>query len=428
MDARTDIELLGQSARQMKNFRVLTQGGARRRPGTIYRATLPGDGRIYAYEFNDDQSYILVFGEQRIDIYLLPNFVLVQSITSGVPWPLVTAKEMSIASSGDTLIICHRDHPIKRLLRTGLQTFALSDFEFEVDVPAAETVRFQPYYNYTDPDVTLTPSATTGAITLTASEDFFEFHHVGVIFRLDSKTDPDGTYKEVIIDSITSKTVAAATVRKQLTGVVATTDWHEAMFSTAHGYPQAVAFHAERLWFAGGRDHPSGIVASKVSAFFNFDVGTAQDDEAINSTVASDTVNDIRHLYSQRNLLIYTNEAELYVPQSETRPITPANIAFPVQTPYGTSRGVRPDSYDGAVLFAQKTGKTIRESLFSDSQVAYSAEPVSFLSSDLINDPVDISVQRGTSETQEHRWLGQLGDGWKLHGGWLGQWRGFDHC
>jgi len=66
MDGRTDMDLYYRGAKQLKNFVVLPQGNATRRPGTEFVGTLNNFVtdriRLIPFEFNTEQTYILAFG------------------------------------------------------------------------------------------------------------------------------------------------------------------------------------------------------------------------------------------------------------------------------------------------------------------------------------------------------------------------------
>jgi hypothetical protein len=173
------------------------------------------------------------------------------------------------------------------------------------------------------------------------------------------------------------------------------------LISIAHGYPQAVTFHDNRLWFGGIRDKPAGVIASQVGGYFNFDIGTGLAAEAIDVTVTGDRINEVRHLVSSRNLQLFTDGGEYFVPtSSDTSAVTPSNIIFMRQTPYGCSRA-KPIIFDGATIYAQKNGKSIREYLYSDVQTAYASTSISILASQLINNPKDMTMTTGSSTRPE---------------------------
>jgi hypothetical protein len=166
------------------------------------------------------------------------------------------------------------------------------------------------------------------------------------------------------------------------------------------GYPAAVTFHENRLWFGGTIAQPDGIWASKTASYFNFDVGNAEDDDALDLTASIGEINTIRHLVSNRDLQIFTSTSEMYIPSFTEKPITPTNAQIRRQTSYGASY-VRPDSFDGATIYVQKTGSVIREYIYSDQEAAYVSTGISVLSPHLISSPVQMSILRGAINRPE---------------------------
>lgn len=179
-----------------------------------------------------------------------------------------------------------------------------------------------------------------------------------------------------------------------------TTEWGEQSYSSLRGYPAAVTFHENRLWFGGTIAQPDGIWASKTASYFNFDVGNAEDDDALDLTASIGEINTIRHLVSNRDLQIFTSTSEMYVPSFTEKPITPTNAQIRRQTSYGASY-VRPDSFDGATIYVQKTGSVIREYIYSDQEAAYVSTGISVLSPHLISSPVQMSILRGAINRPE---------------------------
>ena len=179
-----------------------------------------------------------------------------------------------------------------------------------------------------------------------------------------------------------------------------TTEWEEQSYSNLRGYPAAVAFHENRLWFGGTLSQPDGIWASKSGAYFNFDVGDAEDDDALDITASIGQINTVRHIVSNRDLQIFTSTSELYIPAFTDKPITPTNAQIRRQTPFGASYA-RPQSLDGATLYTQKNGSVVREYIYSDAEAAYVSTSISQISAHLINDPVQMSVLRGAINRPE---------------------------
>jgi len=165
-----------------------------------------------------------------------------------------------------------------------------------------------------------------------------------------------------------------------------TNQWDEQAFSAIRGYPAAVAFHENRLVFGGTLAEPDTIFMSKIGQYFNHDVDEGADTDAIILTAATGRVNEIRYLVSNRDLQVFTNSAELYVPTYLNQATTPTNAQIRQQTPYGTSF-VTPVSVDGATIFAQSNGRIIREYIYTDSEDAYTSVPVSTIASDIFESP-----------------------------------------
>lgn len=175
----------------------------------------------------------------------------------------------------------------------------------------------------------------------------------------------------------------------------ATTEFYEQSYSAYRGYPSAITFHENRLWFAGTDSQPDGIWSSATAEYFNFDVGDGEDTDAIDFDAAAGVTNRIRHLVSNRDLQVFASQGEFFVPSSVTQPLTPANAKISAQTPFGTGF-VRPQSIDGGTLFVQSTGTAVREYIYSDAEGAYVGGQVSLLSSHLVTNPKQLAVVKGS--------------------------------
>ena len=395
---RTDANAYFSGAKTLRNWYLLDEGGIMRRPGTTYKATLPGASRVIPFIFSNDELAVFVLSNNRLDVYGSDGASIQTNITSNCNWTTAQLFELNFAQFGDTVFLTHRDNPIREIKRTSATTFTVSAFEFEEDTSVTVggvNKTTQPFYKYAAASLTITLSshATGTGRTLTASADFFTTDHVNTYLKINGK--------QVFITGRTNATEATATVLEDVGTTGPHADFEEQLISAERGFPQAVTFHDNRLYFAGVRDAPAAVVGSQVGGYFNFEVGTGLADEAINVFVSGDRVNEIRHLVSSRNLQVLTDGGEYFVPTStDTSAVTPANITFLRQTPYGCSRA-KPIIFDGATLYAQKNGKAVREYLFSDVENAYASTSISILASHLVNDPVDMTMITGTTTRPE---------------------------
>lgn len=343
-------------ASRLRNLFIFPTGGVTRRAGLTYVDTVSGTGRLVPFEFNTQQTYLIVITANNIDIYL--DDVKVTSLLA--PWPEAEISQVAWTQSADTLLLVHPDYPPKKLIRDSGGTFLLEDWLFY----AEDNVSYQPFYKFADSQVTLTPSGTTGTITLTASADSFEAGHAGTRLQVGGK--------QVEITSYDSPTVVTVDVIEDLTDTNPTIDWFEQSFSPVRGYPVTVAFHQDRLVIGGSKDLPNRLWFSKSGDLFNFDLGTGLDDEAIEFSILSDQVNAIRGIFSGRHLQVFTSGAEWMVTGS---PLTPETVQLNRQTRVGSviERYIPPVTVDGATVFVARNGSEIREFLYTDIEQAYTA-------------------------------------------------------
>lgn len=369
---RGDLRAYANGASTLRNVFIHPTGGLSRRAGLRYLDTARGDGRLIGFEFNAHQLYLLVFTDLHVDVYR--DDVKVADFAT--PWTLAQVAGINWTQSADTLLVVHPDVPPKKITRTSDTTWTVTDWTYH----EKDNRIFQPHHKFADDDVTLTPSGTTGAITLTASAAVFDAAHVDTRFRIADK--------EVDITSVTSATVAGATVKESLTGTAATKDWEEQAFSDYRGWPASVCFHQDRTVIGGSRDLPNRLWLSKSADLFNFDLGEGLDDEGIEFAILSDQVNAIRAVFSGRHLQVFTSGAEWMVTGS---PLTPANIEMHRQTQIGspTDRTVPPRNVDGATLFVPRNGPELREFLFADMEQAYQAADLGMLAHHLLDKTLD---------------------------------------
>jgi hypothetical protein len=392
--SRIDSEAYKNGGKTLTNVRLRAQGGVTRRPGLRYLQTLsnvPYQSEPYIYD--EDESYLLLFHNGSLTIVDTSNPTAVLQTISGCSWVTASIGQMIVSQSGDTMIIVHPNHPIQKLTRTSASNFSLSNYAFDV----SGGKMFQPYHKFAAASTTITPSGTSGSVTLTASANVFEASHNGLYLRLVDSAD-------TVVHALISNYSNATTVTATLSGAVANTNaidkWSEPVFSSVRGFPRTVTFHDQRLIFGGSRDLPNFLFMSKTGEFFNFDVGTGLDDESIQVQIAENQVSEIKALSSFRHLSIFTSEQELYVPTTENRPLTPATITVKSQTSFGSS-GVQPKDFDGATLFLTKSKGSVREFIYSDLSQGYNSDAITLLSQHLIGTPTDMETQAESSDQIE---------------------------
>ncbi len=367
---RGDLRAYENGALALRNVFINPTGGVTRRFGLGYIDTAAGDGKLIAFEFNTEQTYLLVITDSQIDIYANG----VHDETVAAPWTESQIGHLAWTQSADTLLFTHPDVPPKKLTRGVGGAWSLTDWEFFSD----DNIIHQPYFKFAGTAVTLTPSATTGSITLTASSSVFELGHENTRFRIGGK--------QVEITDYASPTVVTAAVIETLAATAATIDWEEQAFSLVRGYPVTVAFHQDRLVIGGSRDLPNRLWFSRSGDLTNFNLGTGLDDEAIEFAILSDQVNAIRGIFSGRHLQVFTSGAEWMVTGD---PLTPAAVQIRRQTRIGSvvGRYIPPVNVDGATMFIARNGQEIQEFLYTDLEQAYRSTDIALLAKHVILNP-----------------------------------------
>jgi len=183
----------------------------------------------------------------------------------------------------------------------------------------------------------------------------------------------DTGYAKITV--FTSATVVTAVVQEDDGGISvlphnvigssnATKKWSLGAFGGDQGFPRAVAFYEERLYYAGTTGQPQTIFGSVTADFENHTPGT-EDDKAINVTIASDQVNVIKHMIQGRFLQILTSSAEFTLSGGTgTQPVTPTNVNVLRETTFGASN-VRPVRAGSSTIMVQKGQTKVKEITFN---------------------------------------------------------------
>jgi hypothetical protein len=184
----------------------------------------------------------------------------------------------------------------------------------------------------------------------------------------------------------------------------------EAIWSSTRGWPRHAALYQGRIWIDGGRSRPTVVYGSKVNSLFDYNFGTAQDDEAI-GPLGFEGYNNIEAIYPGRSLMVFTSGGEYILPQPFGEPITPGNVTVARQSKIGSAPYLRPQETEGGVMYIQRGGKSVQEFIYDDTQQAYDNNLVSLISSHLVDSPVDFALRRATNTEDGAYLLMVLADG-----------------
>ena len=329
--------------------------------------------------------------------------------------------EINHTQSADIFYIAHKDHEPAKLTRTTATSFTLTDIDF-IDGPwldENDTTTTLFASAATGSGITITASANlfssddvgryirfreileiehdAWAASTSYSNNSTVRHNGHVYKQVTGSTQTSGNtppvhltgtetygsinwqylhdeHGHVKIVGFTSATVVTADVHEDQYGNSRLPDssvgsgnanirWSLGAFGGSEGFPKAVGFYEQRLYFAGTTGQPQTIFGSVSADFENMTPGTL-DDSAVNFTIASDRVNVIRHLLPARFLQVLTTSSEFTLSGGTgSTPVTPTNVNVLRETTFGCSQ-VRPVRAGNSTILIQKGQEKVKEITF----------------------------------------------------------------
>jgi len=135
LDGRTDFAKYNTGAKTLQNFLIHPQGSATRRVGTQFIAEVKDSSkktRLIPFEFSTTQTYVLEFGDQYMRVYKDKGQVLSSGVAFEISTPYLEAElfELKFAQSADVMYICHPNHDVRKLSRTGHTAWTLTTVSF----------------------------------------------------------------------------------------------------------------------------------------------------------------------------------------------------------------------------------------------------------------------------------------------------------
>jgi len=445
LKGRPDLDKYKNGCEVMENFIPQIHGPAEKRPGTRFVTEVKDSSKIaklIPFQFNEDQAYMLEFGDGYIRFCKNGGMILSGGVPYEITSPYLEAdfRHIRYAQSADVMYIANRNHTPYKLARTGDTSWTLEKIVFKWPAFADENVGA----------VTVTSSAVTGSVTLTASASTFTANMINSHVRLAeiiesrynqwevAKSIAAGDYRYyegqlykatstattgsrppihiegsesdggvnwayqndgagyAKITAYTSTTAVTATVLETLpqSAVLGTTKWSLASWSDESGWPRSVSFYEDRLWFAGSTQRPQTLWASTGGDYENHKYGT-NDDDALNYTINSQELNVIQWISPGKVLAIGTSGGEFAASASSlNEAITPTNVKIVPQTTYGSSENA-PLKIGNVVMFVQRAKRKLREYTYNFQTDSYTAPNMSVLAEHITHAGIaDIAYQQ----------------------------------
>jgi hypothetical protein len=201
LDARADIDKYNNACRQLQNAIIETYGAARRRPGLQFIAEAKFHNRkcrLIDFQFSTTTTFTLELGHNYVRFYSNGAQVLSGGSPYEIASPYAEADLFAVqyAQINDVMYLVHPSYPVYKLSRLADTNWTLAVVAFKKPALLEQNAT----------QTTLTPSAVSGSVTVTASASVFEAGHVGSVFEL-SYLRADISIRRAITSNGTSATM-----------------------------------------------------------------------------------------------------------------------------------------------------------------------------------------------------------------------------
>lgn len=358
---------------------------------------------------------------------------LTKALSITTPYQEDELADIRFAQSADVMTLTHQGYYPSELTRTAPTTFSFA---------AIADIETGPFLDINETTTTLTSSADSGTVTLTASASIFNANHIGALVILyvqdlsalppwepaksitagdlrlsngkvyeaantattgtvppshdeGSQFDGAGNVEWGYLHSlygvarITAQagTTATATVLDFMPVVTpATTEnWAFGAWSEDQGYPAIVTYYGDRLVFANTLERPQDQYASKTGDYHNFSVSSPQvDDDAITQTLNSRQTNAIVELVPLEQLVSLTANGSWASP-NRGESWSPETVGFYRQANTGAANLRSIMAGEGAI-YAERFGTRLRTLEFAYDRDKFGGKELTVLARHLFKE------------------------------------------
>lgn len=402
--------------------------------------------KTFDWEYAADFNFLVVLTENNARFYRAPHAGSAETVyVADIPVPYTAAQvpEVRDAQTENVMLMFHEDQPTRRIVfdediyATDPSGSFVSDQVPFVDIPlydfndslsptpeaAVQTITFNHFVvgnqyqidveGVLSKNITYNGVGSSTAFNLQKNlQEMPNFPSTGITVSPAGSGNSTDTYTitfagasarpiELLAGFPTSDNAASNSTISFIQDEVGVTRsepvW--SLYSTGtRGYPKQGVFSDGRLWLGGTKLKGQSLFASRAGDFFNFFSEKGEDDEGIFITIDSRGLTDIVDINPDRGLQVFCAGSEFLV-----KGLTPSTIEVTAQTQHG-SFNLEAKSIDGATLFVDKNGNTLRQYVFNFNEDAYTSNDISVLSSQLINNPLDMAILSG-STTEDANWV-----------------------
>lgn len=439
LDARTDLKQYAQGASEITNFIPYKTGGLSFRPAFRYFSDTLSVTDVtkianIPFSFSRTENYKIIIDLSTSTITAEDTDGNSVTVSTSALCDLALAEVTSdpegfaFAQTADVLVITHNSGLLEPLIILRLDSTVGGQItqEFLVDIWSQDFATFTPTFPvlakaatplaqrvaFLDANLDLTHTMQTSANVLgattviTSSSAIFTTKDIGSHIMLD---DGGGTAKiQVCSIFLTAGTVA--TPATTCTAVVIATEaafptatntdfWYRGAWSKLRGYPRSVTIFENRFIFGGTPSQPDSLFGSATFGYFEmnrfiepertatttfaYDREGGTGERPFEITIASNSIDSISWLSSDRTLLVGTTSRE-YTVQGSEGALARDNINIQPRSSHG-SGPFRSQNAGQSTYFISRDGSYIHQIGFTGEQGGYSSTNLSLLSDEILH-------------------------------------------
>jgi hypothetical protein len=164
LESGVNLDLYPRSCSLLANANPLPEGSAQKRAGTEYVADaidLQVEPHLKSFNFSDEYSYQIEFGDQVLRIYRVQTRILIEELPS--PYTAAEARDVQYERINDVAWFVHPNHPEYILARTSISSFTFAEYEY----------LYPPMLERDLSGIKMIPNGVSGAIQVDTDGDSF---------------------------------------------------------------------------------------------------------------------------------------------------------------------------------------------------------------------------------------------------------------
>ena len=180
---RIDNERYASGLRECKNFFIHKFGSVSNRTGFLYLGNAKNADkkcRLLPFVYSDEQAYVMEFGDCYVRFWNSDGSRVLDEkqdmVEVATPYTSAMLPNLRFVQSADKIFIACRDVVPQVLSRDTLTSWSMTAYKYKRGPFLSQNL---------DEEFKITPSGTTGEITITANKDLFNTGHIGSVWRID---------------------------------------------------------------------------------------------------------------------------------------------------------------------------------------------------------------------------------------------------